>query len=247
MEDQEKNQVTIEKTSPELGFWGRLMNVFFDPRKTFESLDRRPTWLVPMLILVCISIITTQLMFPIIVEEQLEMIRNNPNIPAERLQLIEQQLTENVNTQRAITLVSQIIFTPLIVYLLLAFIFYFVGSVVLGGDATYKKVLSVYSWSTCILVVAAVIGFPLAMAKGSINISLSPALLLPGDSVGTTIYTLLTKFDIFTIWFLAVFAAGFAIIYRFSLAKAYITVGVLWAIWIAISTAFSGLFSRFGM
>jgi hypothetical protein len=247
MEGNDQDQVAVNETTPELGFWNRLANVFANPRRTFESLDRRPTWLVPMLILVCISIITTQLMFPIIIEKQVEMIRHNPNIPPERLQLIEQQLTENVTTQRVITLVSQIIFTPLIVYLLLAFVFYFTGSVILGGDAPYKKVLSVYSWSTCILIVAAIIGFPLAMAKGSVNISLSPALLLPGDSIGTTIYTLLTNFDIFTIWFLAVFAAGFAIIYRFSMAKAYITVGVLWAIWIAISTAFSGFFNRFGM
>lgn len=247
MEVNGQDQVTIEKTSSESGFWDRLVNIFTNPRKTFESLDLRPTWLVPVIIMVCITILSTQLLFPLLIDKQMETIRNNPNLSSEQLQVIEQQLTENVNTQRVITLISQIIFIPVVFYFLLTLVFYFTGTVILGGDASYKKVLSVFAWSTLILVLSAIITFPLAMAKGSISISLSPALLLPGDSIDTTIYAFLANFNIFTIWFLAVFAAGFAIIYRFSMTKAYITIGLLWGIWIVISTAFSGFFRRFGM
>ncbi|RKX20428.1 MAG: hypothetical protein DRP26_01685 [Candidatus Zixiibacteriota bacterium] len=247
MESNDQNQATIETTGLELGFWDRLINIFTNPRKTFESLDRQPSWLVPVIIMVCITILSTQLLFPMLIDKQLEMIRNNPNISTEQLQAIEQQLTENVNTQRVITLISQIIFIPVVFYFLLVFIFYFIGTVILGGDASYKKVLSVFAWSTFILALSVIITFPLAMIKNSMSISLSPALLLPDDSIDTTIYAFLANFNIFTIWFLAVFATGFAVIYRFSLTKAYITIGLLWCIWIAISTAFSGFFSRFGM
>ena len=247
MEDQVQNQVIETEQSTELGFWSKFGNIIANPRLAFESLDRRPTWLVPMLILIVLVAITTQIMFPAIMEKQMEMIRSNPDIPAEQLQMIENQLSENMNTQRIFALVGQIIFTPLVFYILLSFIFYFVGCVILGGDATFKKVLAIFSWSTCILIISTFITFPLAYAKGTVDVTLSPALLLSGDSIGTTLHTLLSKFDFFMIWFLAVFAFGFSVIYRFSLAKSYITIGILWGIWIAVSTAFANVFKQFGM
>lgn len=247
MEDQIQEQAEQQEENSELGFWSKFGNIIANPRKTFESLDKRPTWLIPMLILVLIIVITTQIMFPVLIEKQLEMLKDNPNIAAEQLEVIENQMTENMNVQRIITLVSQLIITPLVFYLLLSFIFYFAGSVILGGDATFKKVLAVFSWSTCILIISSFVSFPLGMVKGAMDVSLSPALLLGNEAIGTTIHTLLSKFDFFIIWFLAVFAAGFAVIYRFSMTKAYLTVGLLWGIWIAVSTAFANIFKQFGM
>jgi hypothetical protein len=246
MEGTEQAAVAANETAPVLGFWGKLGNIFASPRKTFESIDRKPTWVVPLIILILLTIISTQITFPIIMDTQLENLRSNPNIPPERLEVIENQFAENVNTQRLITLASQIIVTPLL-FLALAGIFYLVGTVILGGDTTYKKVLSVLSWSMCIFILSKIVTFPLIIAKGSMSVSLSLALLLPADSIGTRLYTFLSNFDFFVIWFLAVFATGFGIIYRFTNAKAYTAVGILWAILIVVSVALSGVFRQFGM
>ena len=242
----ENQEVAMDVTVPPQGFLSRFVNIFVNPRRTFEAIDQRPTWLVPFLMLLILTLIITQLTFPIIMKSQLDTLRSNPNIPPEQLKVIEQQIAEHSSTQRMFATVAQIIAFPL-VYLILAGIFYFTGSVVLGGDTTFKKVLSVYSWSTCIGLLGSLIVLPLVLAKGSMHVSISPALLLSGDAVGGKLHTLLSKFDFFTIWFLAVFASGFAFIYKFSTAKAYAAVGVLWGIWIAISTVFSGFFNRFGM
>lgn len=247
MEDQIQEQAIATEDNAELSFWGNFVNIFANPAKTFASLDKRPTWLIPMMMLILATVIITQIAFPILMESQMENFRNNPNIAPEQLQVIEQQMSENVIRTQIITAVSQVIFTFLIFYLLLSFVFYFAGSVILGGDATFKKVLSVFSWSSCILLLASIVGFPLILVKESMQVSISPALLLADDSVGTTLHTLLSKFDFFTIWFLAVFASGFAAIYKFSTAKAYITIGVFWGIWIALSTTLADVFSRFGM
>lgn len=246
MSEEITGNVQNPEQSEDLGFWQRLVNVYINPRKTFAAVDFRPTWLTPMILIALIAVVTTQIMFPVIMQNQLEKIREMPNIPAEQLQAIEKQFTENSAQQRIITLVSQVVATP-VVFVIIAAIFYFVGSVLLGGDTSFKKVLSVFCWASCISILGTLVVVPLVMSKGSFNVNISPALLLPADSIGTTLHTLLSKFDFFTIWFLAVFALGFSIIYRFSLAKAYAAVGILWGIWIAISTAFAGLFSRFGM
>ncbi len=246
MEGTDKIAVAGNEAAPVLGFWGRLGNIFTSPRKTFEAIDRKPTWVVPLIIIILLTIISTQITFPIIMDTQLENLRSNPNIPPERLEAIENQFAENVNTQRIITLVSQIIVTP-IIFLALAGIFYLVGTVVLGGDTAYKKVLSVLSWSMCIFILSTIVTIPLIIAKGNMNVSLSLALLLSADAIGTKLHAFLSKFDFFVIWFLAVFATGFGIIYRFTTAKTYTAVGILWAIWIALSVALSDVFKQFGM
>lgn len=245
--DTAENLQNIPVEEPnELGFFERLINIFTNPRKTFESIDRNPTWIWPMVIIILLTAVTTQIMFPTIMQSQLDNIRNNSDIPQEQLQMIERQMTENVTMQRIFALGGQLIATPL-VYLLLAAIYFFVGSVLLGGDTSYKKVLSMLSWSGCISIVATIVLMPLVMIKKSLNISLSPALFMSGDSVESKLYVFLSKLDFFTIWYLIVVAIGFSVIYKFGKAKAFIAVGFLWAIWIAISVAFAGFFSRFGM
>jgi hypothetical protein len=246
MEGTEQAAVTANETAPVLGFWGKLGNIFASPRKAFESIDRKPTWIAPLLILIVLVMISTQITFPIIMKSQMDNLRNNPNIPPEQLEVIEKQFTENVGKQRIFALIAQIVGTP-IVFLVLAGIFYLVGTLILGGDTTYKKVLSVYSWSAFIMILSTIVTFPLILIKGNMDVSLSLALLLPADAMGTKLHTLLSKFDFFVIWFLAVFASGFGVVYRFSTAKAYTAVGILWAIWIVLSVALSGVFRQFGM
>jgi hypothetical protein len=239
-------QAEEESKERKLGFWGRLGNIFASPARTFEAIDQKPTWILPLGLLIVVSVILTQLAFPIIMNAQLENLRNNPNLTQEQIELYETQFTENVNTQRIFTVAAQVIGTP-IVFLIVVGIFYLIGNVLLGGDASYKKLLAAYCWSACILILSSIVMTPLIIAKQSMSVSLSPAMLLSGDALGTRLYTLLSKFDFFTIWFLAVFAVGYGIIYRFSKAKALATVGVTWGIWIAISVVFSGIFKRFGL
>jgi hypothetical protein len=246
METAQNFENTPIEIQEEMSFIQRFGNIFVNPRKAFESIDRKPTWLWPLVIIIILIAATTQIMFPVVMQAQLDKLRSNANIPAEQMQVIEQQFAQGGSTQRIITIVSQVIVMPLI-YLLLAGIFYFIGSVLLGGDATYKKVLSVLAWSGCISIAATIVMMPLIMIKKSLTVSLSLALLLPIDSSETTLYRILSKIDFFTIWYMIVFALGFSIIYKFSRAKAFTAIGVLWAIWIAISVAFAGFFSRFGM
>jgi hypothetical protein len=144
-----------------------------------------------------------------------------------------------------ITVAAQVIGTP-IFFLIIVGIFYLLGNIILGGDTTFKKVLSIYCWSGLIMALASIVKTPLIVIKESMNVSLSPAMLLSGEALGTWYYSLLSKLDFFTIWFLIVFAIGFSVIYRFSRAKAFTAIGITWGIWVAISVILRDVFSRFG-
>ncbi len=228
------------------GFITNFVNIFVNPHKTFIALDRKPSWLIPVIIMTLLTLTLTYLTFPIIMQNQMENIRNNPNIPADRLEAIEQQMAEAGNAQMYIGVGTQLIVIP-IVYLILAGIFFFVGSVLLGGNAPFVKVLAVYAWSSLIGIIGIIVKTPLVFIKEKINVPISPALILPGDAVDSVLYRILSQFDFFTIWQLAVFAYGFSIVYRFSTGKAFTTVGVLWAIWIVIVVVGWNLFKGFGM
>jgi hypothetical protein len=246
MEYEAQDQVISVAQGDGMGFWAKFVNIFVNPQKTFIELDQRPTWLVPLIIMVLLTLIITYITFPIIIQSQLEMLRSNPNISAEQLRAIEQQLGERIATQKYIGLAAQLIIIP-VIFFLLAGIFYFVGSVILGGDSTYRRVLAVWTWSSLIGIVAAIVRVPLVFIKQNVRFSISPALLLPGDAVDSTLYTILSQFDFFLIWQLAVFAFGFGLIYKFSTTKAYVTVGVLWGIWIVIAVVGSDFFKGLGM
>ncbi len=243
MEEPQNQQTQTGETT--MGFWAKLGNIFASPSKTFEALDKRPTWIIPILILILITVVLNQLSFPVIIEAQLERFRSNPDIPAAQLEAIEQQITGNLKQQRIFMLVGQLVVTP-IIFLLLSGLFYLIGNILLGGDGTYKKILSVFCWSSMVLALSAIIKTPLVIIKESLNISLSPAMLLPGDALGTKLYVLLSKFDFFTIWFLIIFAIGFGMIYKFSKARAFATIGITWGVWIALSVIFSDFLKRFG-
>jgi hypothetical protein len=183
MEEPLSERIETGENEQTMGFWGKLGNIFGSPTKTFEVLEKKPTWILPLGLLIVVSVILTQLAFPIIINAQLEGLRNNPNLTPEQIELYETQFTENVNTQRIITVAAQVIGTPIVFFIVVG-IFYFIGNILLGGDATYKKVLAVFCWSACILVLSSVVMTPLIIVKESMSVSLSPAMLLSGDSIG---------------------------------------------------------------
>jgi len=246
MEDQVQNQVIETEQSTELGFWSKFINIFINPLKTFESLNRRPTWLIPMLIVLAVVAISVQITYTIQIDAQFEALKNNSNMSSEQLNTQMQWVEDNPVLHRVITSGAALFFVTVVYYFILSLIFYFVGSVILGGDCTYKKVLSLWSWTALIGIAETIVTVPLILAKGSI-VKLSPALLLSSDALDSTLYVLLSQFNFFTIWQLAVLAYGFALIYKFSQAKGFIAIGALWGLWIMISTIFAQTMKNLGI
>lgn len=246
MDTLENTQASAIEQPDEPGFFNRLVNIFTNPVKAMESINRVPTWFWALALIVLVSLVVAMVVMPFAMQMQIDIIRNNPNIPPEQAQMIEQQMSQGGAIQYVGAIFGIIIGLPLVI-IIIAAIFYFVGSVLLGGDSTFKKNFSIWIWASCISSLGAIIKLPVMYIKKTAMVTFSPALFLSGDNIGKPIYTLFSNFDFFVIWQLAVFATGYSIIYKFSRAKAFITVGILWAIWIVCHVAFSSVFSRFGM
>jgi len=223
-----------------VGGFSKILNIFFEPRKVFESLKTKPTWLVPFIILVLISVVSMYLTYPFIMADTIEKIRTNEKIPDEQKEMIVSRMEEN--TQPPWWQVALAPVGVLIYFLIVSGILFFVGNVLLGGDSSFRKVFSVYIYSSLVAIPAAIIKIPLAVAKKTAEVQTSLALFLSPDIKEAFIYRFFAHFDIFNIWMIILVSLGLAVMYNFTVKKSFTTVFALWLLWAIVSSSLAGLF-----
>jgi len=224
-----------EKT---LGGASKIINLFFEPKKVFESLKIKPTWLVPFIIVCILGMGYYYYAYPFIMGEQIAKIQANEKIPEEQ----KQAIVEKMGSEHPPA--WQLGITPLggLIYLLIASaVFLFVFNVLLGGDSTFRRVFSVYCYSALVGIPETIVKLPLTLAKKSINVQTSLALLLSPDVKETFLYRLFASVDIFAIWQMILVSMGMAVMYKFTPKKSYTTVFVIWIVWIFLKSGLSSL------
>ncbi len=232
-------------STKEIGPIGRIIGIFTSPRETFESINQKPTWLVPFLMSVILTIVMTFLLTDIGLQDRIDMLQAR-GVPQEQIDM-QSQMQEG-----PLRYISGI-FIPigtLLVWVVISALFLFGGNTIMGGETKFKKVFCVVAWSSLIGVLGGIIKTPLILSKGTTRgVTTSLAILLPTPELGqsgSVLYRLLTRFDVFTIWTIALYCIGLAAIYQFTTKKAAILVLTLWAIYIIIAVAFGSLLGGFG-
>jgi len=225
----------------------RIIGVFASPKETFTDVDRRPTWLVPFIIVAVAAIIMQVLLHDIGIQDQMARMEASGRLTAEQL---ETQQARMSGTAGYIGLV----FAPigmLVVYAVLAGLLLFSGNTAAGGSSTFKKMFALVNWSSLIGLVSMAVTAAVILSKGTtIGATISPAAFLQAPTAGTpptVLFRLLSKLDPFTIWQLGLWVVGISVMYKFTVKKSMIVVGSLWAVWIVISVALGGVLSKFGM
>jgi hypothetical protein len=234
---------TVQTVQPEeqtMGGASKVLNTFFEPRRVFESLRIRPTWLVPVIIVALLGMGFFYYTFPYIMKEQVQNIRDNDRIPEEQKERIIERMGEAEHPP-----IWQMAIAPagtLISLVIVAAVLFFAFNVLMGGDAGFRRVLSVYCYSSLVAIPAMIVKFPLVMMKGNVNVQTSLALLLSPDDKGSFLYSVLSSFDIFTLWQVILVSVGLGVMYKFSTKKAFTTVVILWVVWILAKSGLSSIF-----
>lgn len=235
---------TVQTYQPEektMGGLSKVVNIFFEPRRVFQSLKIKPTWLVPVIIVAVLGMGFFYYTFPYIMNEQVQNIRDNDRIPEEHKERIIEGMTEAEHPP-----VWQLAIAPagtLVYVVIVAAVLFFVFNVLMGGDSGFRRVFSVFCYSSLVAIPSMIVKFPLVMMKGNVNVQTSLGLLLSPDAKGSFLHSVLSSFDIFNAWQVILVSMGLGVIYKFSTKKAFTTVAILWIIWIL---AKSGLGSIFG-
>jgi hypothetical protein len=219
----------------------RIFGVFFSPKNTFEDIDRKPTWVVPVAVILAIVVAFTIITMPITMPEQMDKQREKMLERGMDDDQIDQIMTSQEKISKFMGPVGAGI-TTIIVLLIFTLILWFVGNIVMGGKTTFKNMFSVYIHSSLIGMLGLLLSLPLIIQKQTANVHFSLALLLPEEQSKTILYNVLKAFGIFSIWQYVVLAIGFAVIYKFSMKKAGIAMVVLFLIYVMFSVAMTQIF-----
>jgi len=221
----------------------RVIGVFFSPRDTFEDIDRKPDWVVPLVIILLVVVAFTIITMPITMPERMEMQRQKMEERGMTDEQIDNALATGAKVGKVIGPIGAAISTT-IALLIFTLILWFVGNIVLGGQTTFKKMFSVYNYSSLIGMLGLLLTIPLIIQKQTANVHFSLALLLPEDQSKTILYKTLKAFGLFSIWQYVVLAIGFAVIYKFSMKKAGLTMAILFVLYVIFTVTMSQIFGQ---
>jgi len=126
-------------------------------------------------------------------------------------------------------------------------IFLFAGNTILGGSSRFWTLFSMIGWSSMVGMLGGLLNTVLVLMKKTAHgVTTSLAMLLPTPNVGekpSALYRLLSQFDLFMIWQVALWIIGLSVLYKITKGKAAAVVLTLWGLWIVLAVVLGGLFS----
>lgn len=241
-----------------LGPLQRFTGTIFSPGETFADINRKPTWLVPLLISIIITGVFGFAFEAIVKPDWNEIVRTQTRKAVDRFggqMPSDSELQGQVAVTKIINKVGFIV-GPVIATFFLAGIFA-LGLLIMSAQTTFKKILSVITWSGAVTgtiwVIVVIASLMLRDEDGLREINPSDpkswsatniGALLPADT-SPAIKAIAGAVDVFTIWYLILLIIGFTAIAgakRFTNGKTATLVLGLWGVWILISAGLASLF-----
>lgn len=213
----------------------RIGGVLFSPGETFESIARRPDWVVPFLIILALALIGgivlgTKLDFQSLAREAMEANPKSADMPADAAETATKFMAASmkIGSYLAWLLTAIAIFVTAGV-LQLAFRLF-------GGEGTYKQALAVTCYAWIPRAIKGILGLIVIISRESIDIftlqnpvmSNLGFLFAPKDHpLG---FALASSLDAFSIWSLILLIIGFSKASRQSTSKSASIVIGLWIV-----------------
>jgi hypothetical protein len=251
--------ITPQPEPARLGPWQRLIGTILSPGETFQDVNRKPTWLIAMLLIMAFGAA-----FAIFVNSQTD--EGWRQFVTERMRdqsrgsggtLTPEQMEMGLKFGKWSTVAAIALGTP-IYFSIIAGVFA-LALMIMQAQTTFKRILSVVAWSACATgIVQTVVSLASLLARGSESVSrlqpkdwatisaTNPAVALPSGS-SPALVALATSLDIFSIWFLVLLIIGFTAISgarRITRGKIASMVIGLWIVGILVKVASASVFGR---
>ena len=213
----------------------RIFGVLFAPFPTFESIARRPDWLVPLIILMVISlaggvIIAQHVDFTAMAHEAIEMNPQASKIPADRIDTMIRFTAATMRVSAyASPLLAIVVLMIIAAILMLAFRMF-------GGQGTFRQAFSVTIYAWYPLLIKNILAVIVLVNKTAISVFdlqnpiLSNLGFLFDPKTQPVQFALGSSLDLFSIWSLVLMIIGFAAISRLPRARSATIVVVLWLV-----------------
>ncbi len=240
--------------APKMNFVQRMTGIYFEPKKTFEDVHRKGSWL-GMFIIVSVLVMTTSYLIISRIDPQTLMrkgLEQSPftrNMSEEQIQRILSQPVSPIRFYLQVALApAGVMIAYLIVSGVLLLIF-----VLMGASLTYKKSLAITVWGMgppAIVVFLLSIIFILVKEPDSLDLNatnnvVSNLGVAVGDKEHPVLHSLLSSLDVFSFWTIFLLATGFSAAPSIKLTTGKAAVGVLivWGVYVAGKVGISAIFS----
>lgn len=226
-----------------------ITGVITAPGETFETIANTPRknyWLIPVLISIVLGLIST-FMFMQDAELVDKLMDKQKNKMREKFEeSIKQGKMTKEDADKAIesmnpkgTFFKIIGFGgaavgPFIILLLLSVV-YLIALKIMKAQFEFTNILNVVGLALLIATVGNLISMVVSIIKGDLS-TLGLSLFISESSAGEKMYSLISKIDIFYIWFYVVIAIGLSKIARIKMLKSVIVVFFVWIVYLTVST-----------
>ena len=234
--------------------WSRLMGVFFSPVTTFQDIARKPTWAVPLVILVLFALVSNALVLPHMDWEE-QVAKQMEKAKERGVKVDESKIETQVQIVKRIGTVSVYagsIIGPPVVSLLIALIYFGVIRI-FGGAITYLASFAVVCFGNLPSALKLLFVGLAALNRESISqmevqamVPSNVGFFLSKEQVGAALYAASQYIDLFAFWGLALTVVGLSCASNWSRGKCAAVVIGLYAVAVVIFTALATLATSMG-
>ena len=235
--------------------FGRIFGVLFSPKPTFASIVRKPTWILPLLLIVVVSV-GVVFTFGQRVGWRSFMIRQD-----QQNSRTQKQMESMTEEEREKLIATQTKVAPIVAYVavvLLPFISAVVVGAVLmlafnlihGTKIAFVPSMAIVSYSWVPGIIGALLGIVIIFLKDPSTVDLDHLVASNGgafvaEDAPKWMLTLFTAFDLFAFWNIILMAFGFSAAdpKKISFGKALGTVVGVWLIYVIVKVGLVAAFS----
>jgi hypothetical protein len=231
--------------------FGRIFGVLFAPKPTFESIVRRPTWIVPVILgciffMAVVAVFTQRGGWPSFFEKQAA---NNSRM--QKMSAEDRERTMNAQLKFAPTFgyIEGVVIPP-IAAVVVASVLMLVFSLSGATKVDFKTSLAIVSYAWVPWLIHGFLSILILFLKDPSTVDLqnivasNPGAFL-SDDAAKWLTALLGSIDIFAIWTLILLAIGYSVTNpkKLSFGKALVLVVIPWLFFIAIKVGLTAAFS----
>jgi hypothetical protein len=225
-----------------MNVFSRFVGIITAPRATFESVVAHPKWLGMYLLTATIIAFGAALPMTTDAGRQAALDQQVSSMESFGMQ-VSDEMYEQMRRRTAFLpyqTAGSIVIGSIVIALLTAAILWAIFNAAMGGDASYKKILTVLIHAGVISALGQLFTGPINYLRGSVTSATSLGALLPMLDDQSFAGRLAGMLDIFIIWWLLVLAIGLAVLYRRRTQPIFMTLfGIYAVIIVAIAAIMS--------
>jgi hypothetical protein len=247
-----ENAPAVEPQPAGMSEFSRIIGVFFEPMKTFTDIALRPSWLVPLLLVMVTAVCTITVMSQRIGWERMLRHQMETNTSLQKLtpEQREQSMAMQLKFASVGAYVAVIVFMPVADIVIAAVLLGIAGGIMSGG-MRFKQVFAVVCYSGLPGIISSILTIIVIFLKNPDDFNMQNPLafnvgaFLDPNSGSKFIYSLAGSLDLFVLWMIFLIATGLkaAAGKRLTFAGALVAVAVPWAIIVLGKAAIAGAFS----